>query len=394
MMTHCFITLADYRPKDVCWLWPGRIPYGSITVIEGDPGTNKTTLSYNIVANVTTGNPMYGCTGSQEPGTAILLQAEDALDAASRNIKAAGADLARVFVYEKGSVSIGKPLELPNDLEFVASEVAATKARLVVIDPISAFFAVNLNNDQAVRRALQPLAQLAEDNCTAVVLIRHLTKSGSTNPLYRGAGSIGLVAAARSTLLVAPDPGDLEHRVVAQVKSSLSALSSSLSFRPVARDGGLAVEWLGASDYSARQLLDAMRSGSRSELGQAIYALYSILAEGPVSASEAKALATQAGVSARTLRRAKEVLNVESKRRGFGKGSRFFWLLPKKHEIVARLRKRDLDELEDRLCHGQDPQGFGGGADGGPPDHQSMDGRASERPDDDDPDTFTTPTGE
>ena len=47
----------------------------------------------------------------------------------------------------------------------------------------------------------------AERHGVAVLAVRHLTKGGSGNLLYRGLGSIGVIASARSALLIGPDPG-------------------------------------------------------------------------------------------------------------------------------------------------------------------------------------------
>jgi putative DNA primase/helicase len=87
---------------------------------------------------------------------------------------------------------------------------------------------------------------MAERTGTAVLLVRHFNKSNGTSPLYRGAGSIGLIGAVRSGLLVAVDPSDPDRRVLAQSKTNLSSTPDSLSFRPVPRGESAAVEWLGS----------------------------------------------------------------------------------------------------------------------------------------------------
>jgi hypothetical protein len=354
------IRLDQHTPGQLEWLWPLRIPLGGLTLSEGDPGTNKSTMLYDIAARVTTGHAMPSTTAAgRPPSSVILLQAEDSLDTTQRNLKAAGADLKLIFAHAKSISSSAPALTFPDHIESLAAETEKTGAKLIVIDPISAYFTVCLTNDQAIRRVTQPLAAMAERLGVAVVLVRHLTKSGGRSPLYRGAGSIGLIAASRSGLLVAADPGNPAHRVLAQAKASLAGEVPSLSFRPIPKGGGLAIEWLGVSQFSPEQLLEAGRSGSRGELHDAIYVLYSILGDRPVLASEAKRLAAAAGVADRTLRRAKEVLKVDSQRRGFGKGSKFWWALPAEHGIVSQLRNKDMDNLMDRLCGEEDTRPTG-----------------------------------
>ena len=343
------IALSEHATGKVRWLWEGRIPRGGISLVEGDPEGNKSSLLYDVAARVSTGRPMDGDATGHPPGAVLLLQAEDTMATMRRNLEAAGADLTKILGFDK---SLTEMPMLPDDMEFLAAEVERRGVKLLVVDPITAFTTVNINSDQEVRRMTKPLTLLAERADMAVVLVRHLTKSTGANPLYRGAGSIALIGASRSSLLVAVDPGIPERRVLAVAKSSLTGKPPSLSFRPVASGEALVIEFLGHSDYSAAQLLEAARSHSRRELEEAIYVLYSILGDGPLLAIEAKKLANAAGITDRTLRRAKEVLQVGSRRKGFGRGSQFRWILPKQHEIVARLREHDLDMLCDKLFHG------------------------------------------
>ncbi len=141
--------------------------------------------------------------------------------------------------------------------------------------------------------------------------------------------------------------------MIAHFKSNLGPHARSLAFRPTNSGSGLRVDWLGTSNYTAGQLLAAGRSGDYSALWEAIWVLYSILGEGPVPANEAKALAQQAGITAPSQRRAKQLLSVRSQRTGFGPGSRFFWVLPPTGELVRRLRQQDLDQLMNQLLFGE-----------------------------------------
>jgi hypothetical protein len=345
-----FIALSETAAVDPTWLWKDWIPLGATTLVEGDPGSNKTTLLNEICSRVTTGRSMPDGSPGIPTGSVMLWQAEDTVSRLHRNLDAAGADLAKIYVVDK--LAAGTPM-LPDAMRFLEGEVGRRGVKLLVIDPVTAHVNVNINCDQGVRQVMTPLASLAERADIAIVLVRHLRKSSSATPLYRGAGSIALIGACRSSLLVAMDPGNPERRVLAAVKSSLAAKPPSLSFRPVTRGDGLGIEFLAPSDYSAEQLLAASNSHSRCELEEAIFALYSILGDGSLPVNEAKKLAREAGITDRTLRRAKELLRVTSKREGFGPGSRFRWVLPQQHEMVARLRNQDLDALADELFHGK-----------------------------------------
>ena len=62
--------------------------------------------------------------------------------------------------------------------------------------------------DAAVRRALAPLAQVADKMGVAIAVVAHLTKDDSTRLINRVSGSGAFVNAARSVLVLARDPDD------------------------------------------------------------------------------------------------------------------------------------------------------------------------------------------
>ena len=168
---------------------------------------------------------------------------------------------------------------------------------------------------------------LAERLNVAVTLVRHLNKGGGHNSLYRGSGSIGIVASTRSALLVGPDPEDGNMRVLTQVKNNLGPLAPSLLFEPVgAENGSVYIEWRGQCEYTADDLL-ARPSRQGAKLYAARVLLLELLRGGPVEQAVIQRRAAEAGIAYRTVERAKDVLGVRSSRRGFGPGSVVFWEL-------------------------------------------------------------------
>lgn len=281
------IPLKDIESKELVYLWSDRIALGCVTVIEGDAGANKTTLTHELTARVTTGRPMPDCTTSLPSGNVIILQAEDDPAATIRpNLEAMAANLEKVFVIGKET----EPLSFPEGVAVLAAHIGRLKAKLLIIDPITSFLAGSINSEHVVRRSLAPLVTVAETHGIAVVLIRHFTKSNGGNPLHRGCGSIAVTGLARSVLQVGTDPKDPEKRVIVQAKSNLNAPATSLSFKPVKKNGGLTVEWLGECDCTVDQLHATATKQDRPALEYAQYVLFSILAEGPVLANEAQKL--------------------------------------------------------------------------------------------------------
>jgi hypothetical protein len=341
------VRLSDVRPRPQGWLWPSRVPLAALAVLEGHPGEGKTLITYDVMARLTKGRAMPHCDGAAPPAGVVLLQGEDDLAAvAGPRLAAAGADLSRVIAFDKAR-SAGHPLVLPDDLALIEKAAADVQARLVVIDPLTAFVRGGLNSDQAARQALGPLTAFAERSGVAVLLVRHLTKATSANPLCRGAGSIAIVAAARAGLLAAADPAhEGPHRhVLVQVKGSL-ATAEGLAYRTVKAAGGIVIEWLGVTACSARDLTGA-GGGEPSALAEAAWVLFSLLSDGPVAASEAFKLAAQAGVTRRTLCRAKKALRVVSRKEGSGPGSRWLWGLGDDESLLRPYRERERAERLD-----------------------------------------------
>ena len=247
------------------------------------------------------------------PAGVVLLQAEDNLaEIVVPRLRALGADMDRIKLFDKKQF-VEQPLVLPDDLPLLETAAGDVRAKLVVIDPLTAFLGGNANSDMSVRRAFGPLAAFAERNDLAVVVVRHLRKSGARNPLYGGMGSIGIIAAVRAGLLVGPDPGsgDKYRHVLAQSKGNLSD-ATSLVYRTVKGvDGIVTVEWLGPSKHTAADLAAANAAADEhSALLEAQYVLYSILSEGQVPAKDVIRLAKLAAVSERTLKRAKRDLGI------------------------------------------------------------------------------------
>ncbi len=127
---------------------------------------------------------------------------------------------------------VDRPFSLSHDLELLERAIKRTNALLVVLDPLMAVLgqSIDSSRDQAIREVFTPLAQLAERTGCAILIIRHLTKGTSDNALYRGAGSIGIIAAARTGLLVAQDPSDENKRILATTKNNLSQRATNLSY--------------------------------------------------------------------------------------------------------------------------------------------------------------------
>ena len=324
-------SLADVKPERVEWLWPRRIPKGKITVLDGDPDNGKSAFTTDVCARVTVGNPMPDGTPIDAAG-AVILSAEDGeADTIRPRFDAAGGDPSKVVLL--GTILEGndeeRPFVIPDDLPTLERAIRQVGASIVVIDPFMAFLSgrLNANRDQDVRRALTAVKGVAERTGAAIVIVRHLNKDTGTSPLYRGGGSIGIIGAARSGLLVGRHPQEASLRVLAGQKNNLSLPPESLVYGMETADNGAArIVYKGKTQTTARELLEPPAEvGQGTALEEAKGFIREALEGGrKMAAKQMFEDAKAAGIAEATLKRAKRELGVKSKR----VGEEWVWYLP------------------------------------------------------------------
>jgi hypothetical protein len=350
--------LSDVDREHVSWLWPGRIPLGKLTMLDGDPNLGKSTVALDLAARVTTGTPFPGEPDRREPASVVLLTAEDGLgDTVGPRLDAAGGDAKRVVVIESiidtndGGEIVERPPSLPDDIVRLERTVSREGAALVVVDVLNAFLAARVDSyrDQDIRRALMPLANMAARTGAAVVALRHLTKGRSGNALYAGGGSIGIVGAARAALLVAADPDDEaeSRRILAVTKCNLSKPVPAVAFRLVPSDehGCARVRWEGTTGHQADDLVSIDTREERSAIAEAAEFLRDFLADGDRPQREIKTEAERACLAWHTVRRAKDRLGVRSRKVGApGERGEWRWTLRLNPEDAHPTPKMPLPE--------------------------------------------------
>lgn len=332
------VRLSDVQPEIVQWLWRGRIPLGKLTILEGDPGLGKSLIACDVAARVSSGRSMPDGTYGDLDGPAgvVILSAEDGLaDTIRPRLDQAGAECEHIAAFTFINDGTAERMPTLADLHEIELVIAATDAKLVIVDPLMAYLpgATNSYRDQDVRSILAPLSKRAERMGVAVLVVRHLTKgAGGGNPLYRGGGSIGIAGAARSVLLVAPDPDDetKARRILAMSKSNLAKTPPALAYRLEGREPGApVVYWEGATNHTADSLLAVPQDADgRDALTEAQQFLEATLDNGPQPSEEIQKEARKVGIADTTLRRARAKLGIKPNKEGFGKDGRWWWRMP------------------------------------------------------------------
>ena len=247
--------LSEVETHQIEWLWQGRIPLGKITILEGDPGVGKSLIALNIAACVSAGHPMPDGTPGIQGGVILIAPEDGAADTIKPRLEAAGGDLTQVLLLDTMEIFDVKrmgifddPFSLPRDMQDLEIIIKRRNAKLVVLDPLMAVLGreVSASSDQDIREVLTPLAQLAERTRCAILIIRHLNKGNSSNSLYRGAGSIGIIGAARMGLIVVRDPNDEQRCILATTKNNLSKHASHLIYQIEENEQSTpSTKWLG-----------------------------------------------------------------------------------------------------------------------------------------------------
>lgn len=348
--SHSPVRCADLRPARVSWLWYPYLPRGKLAVLDGDPGTGKSFATIDLAARLSGVAPWPDDSKTiAGPASVLLLSAEDdANDTIQPRLAAAGANLERVHVLAAAGLGSGDLLQIPRDLANLHALIREREAALVVIDPMMAFFPpeVSANSDQAIRTALTPLASVAATTGATILLVRHLRKAGGASAIYRGAGSIGIMGAVRTGLMIALHPDDPDLRVLAMTKTNIGPLGRSLGFRLAtnAANGQTTLEWTGPLDLGADDLCGGgppTRAGQRTR-GRAAEWLREFLANGPRRSTEVYEAARLAGFADRTLNRAKEAVGVRSEAIKQGEQLEWWWhdpVVPCIHDVGHSLRE-------------------------------------------------------
>ena len=293
------IRMSEVDTQTVEWLWEPYIPFGKVTIVQGNPGEGKTTFALRLAAACTTGGTLPGMK-PLPPFQVIYQTAEDGLgDTVKPRLIEAEADLDRVLVIDEAK------RELTLSDERIEKAITQNGARLIILDPIQAYMGekTDMNRANEVRPMFRRLADVAERTGCAVILIGHLNKAAGGQSAYRGLGSIDFRAAARSVLLIGRVKREPNVRVIVHDKSSLAPEGKPVAF---CLDPETGFSWIGEYDITADELLSGAGGNTATKTEQAEKLILDLLADGKELASEdiVKA-AAEAGISERTVQNAK-----------------------------------------------------------------------------------------
>ena len=314
------IRMSDVELTPVKWLWKPYLPFGKLSVLQGNPSEGKTYFAMHLAAACTNGKLLPNME-RMEPFNVIYQTAEDGLgDTVKPRLIEAGADLDRVLVIDDSEV------QLTLSDERIERAIIENNARLVIIDPIQAYLGadVDMNRANEVRPIFMRLGQVAQRTGCAILLIGHLNKAAGMQSLQRGLGSIDIAAAVRSVLFIGKLKHDPTMRILTHEKSSLAPPGASLAFS-LGDEGGF--RWVGEYDITADEMLSGIEPQRETKTQQAKDLICALLAGGKqVLSEDIDKAALERGIPGRTVRDAKRELGDALKSKIVEGRKKVFWM--------------------------------------------------------------------
>ena len=314
------IRMSDVELTPVEWLWKPYLPFGKLSVLQGNPGEGKTYFAMHLAAACTNGKLLPNME-RLEPFNVIYQTAEDGLgDTVKPRLIEAGADLDRVLVIDDSDV------QLTLSDERIEKAIIENNARLVIIDPIQAYLGadVDMNRANEVRPIFMRLGQVAQRTGCAILLIGHLNKAAGMQSLQRGLGSIDIAAAVRSVMFIGKLKHDPTMRILTHEKSSLAPPGASLAFS-LGDEGGF--RWVGEYDITADEMLSGIEPQRETKTQQAKDLICALLAGGKqVLSEDIDKAALERGIPGRTVRDAKRELGDALKSKIVEGRKKVFWM--------------------------------------------------------------------
>jgi hypothetical protein len=277
---------------------------------------------------------------------------EDAIsDTLVPRLQVAGADCSRVYFL--GDVLVGgekRPFDPASDFPLIESELERIGGvKLVIVDPIVSGVTGDSHKNTETRRALQKFVDLGARFGCAVLGITHVSKgTQGRDPTERLSGSIAFGAVARVVLMAAKrkdSEGEGDSRILVRTKSNIGPDDGGFGYNleqgvQTAREGVFAsrVTWGAPLVGAAHALIGEAETmpeeervdGRRARSQPAREWLANEVALSWKPWTEIVSKGKQDGFTAKQLRNAREGLDLDHRREGFGGGT--VWGFPDREE--------------------------------------------------------------
>jgi len=353
------VTRADeVEEESIQWLVPEFIPLHAATVFSGQMDTLKSTLAVDIAAALSCWRPWfmgdpkdeYGMPIHHHPAITLFAGSEDKFESTVvPRYKAAGGNpdclynVGLQIICEKQTkdgVEVWEtPLNLDEHFGLLREQIQYLnntrewKVGLLICDPLITLFG-NKNDcsPQDANDLMIEVKKLCEEEKLTVLSIAHYNKTQGLVAKDKTSGAKRIVEAHRQAWGFDRAEGDSETTVVSPIKKNLLAKAKSYKITTIDRDGVGVIKFLGFTDVTADEQIEAREDKSRGQRKEIKNAILDELKDGPMSPGEVcNALQDLGGP--RTIRRVFEVLKLDGKVKLSGTNPKnFTWQLASEAE--------------------------------------------------------------
>lgn len=309
------IPASKVERKPVEWLWNKHIPWSMLSLVAGRPEKGKSLFVTRVAADVSQDYPV------------IMSSHEDQIAETTKpRLEVAGAKLKNVHFWKKG-------IRLPTDIIALREEVVRLGAALVIMDPIASHTRQSIYNTTAIRDALGPLVDMAEDTDVAFLFVHHIIKKVDlkADPLSAvgGAGG-GLGAMVRIAYLFGESPDDPDERLLVQLKCNVAKPRPGLRLEMDVEQlddkiDAAFVNVIGTTTYHPSKVFSATPHLMEEKVEACAEWLVAQLREGPMKKDLIMTAATDAGFTRRMIGRVSDILELKGNKR---------WRLPEEFPNV------------------------------------------------------------
>lgn len=266
--TPIVVRLDQIDPKEVCWLWPGRVPRGFITIFYGTTGVGKSFVALDIAARLTRGDSWPDSSGECcDPGNVLLISEDPFEYVLAPRLIELGAVMSKVYAMTWEAMQTWAI----DDVETLGRAFKESgDPVLIVIDPPTNFLGeIDEHKNAEVRSALMQLVIWLDSRSVSVacILITHTNKNTGKGieAIYRLLGSVAWGSTARIAHALTPDPGNKLNSLFVCSKSNIGEKPKGLAFRLMKTEKLAKVEWLGEVNVTADEAMEGESKQSRGE---------------------------------------------------------------------------------------------------------------------------------
>ncbi len=363
-------------PSTPRWLWPSRLPIGALTLLTGDPDVGKSLVALDLAARITTASPWPDTpqtstsdspdnaqrpAAPQKPADVLYLGSRFDFESVTLpRLISAGADPARFAAIESitpANADPSDPAPIPFRLHHHLPTLrdalrSCDNPALILIDSLWDYLPVCMSPD-AFRLAVDGITRLAHEFNVAALAICHFNKQLTSRALYRSAGSLALVTAARCVHLIARDPNNPSNNLLLTLKNNFAPAARGLAFS----HQNNRIYWLPGlpapiSPDQALTVLSAPRLQRVRVHHVATDFLKRLLAAAPMRSKEVFAAAQARALSHSIVREAATDLNVDVKKAG--QNGPWMWRLPSTPAEKPPTDPYNIDESIDDILNEPD----------------------------------------